>query len=274
MESKVKTLLDNYGFDDQRTAAWHTKRGEMMTASEIHKTVKDSTPASRRELILSKLLPRVDYGGNGPRALLWGTRFEPIAKDIYCQLTDVDIVDTTCVPHPIHSFLGASPDGVITTGERMGNLVEFKCPISRQFDDTTPIPTAYYHQMQLQMECTGLTQCEYIEFQFKDVNYNEWMETDTQFKSAYAVSESGEVRYRDYMSKDSIASWREQQLNDGPWSVFYWVLVKHRVQLVPLDPSWLETHLPYFEQTWSEVQLHRKNATLPADPREKNTLVL
>ena len=274
MEEKVKTLLDNYGFDDQRTPAWHQKRGQMMTASEIYKTVKDASPASRRELIMSKLVPRIDYGGNGPRALLWGTRFEPIAKDIYCQLTDVDIVDTSCVPHPIHSFLGASPDGVITTGERLGNLVEFKCPISRQFDETTPVPTAYYHQMQLQMECTQLSQCEYIEFQFKDVNYNEWIETDTQFKSAFAVSETGEVKYRDYMDKGTIASWREEQLNDDPWTVVYWVLVKHRMQMVQWDPTWLETHLPYFQSTWNEVQLHRQAKSLPDDPREKTYLVL
>jgi len=275
MEDTIKFLLDNYGQDDQRTAIWHTKRGQMLTASEIWKTVKDATALNRRELILSKLLPRVEPTGNGSAALLWGTRFEPIAKDIYCELNDVDIVDTSCVPHPIHSFLGASPDGIIVSpGDRYGNLVEFKCPISRVFDDTTPIPTAYFHQMQLQMECTQLIKCEYVEFQFKKVNYNEWMESDTQYKSAFAVSDSGEVMYRDYMDTKSIASWREEHLRDRDYPVLYWTLSKHRAQQLSHDPSWLPTNLPYFEATWEEILQHRQNGTFPSDPREKAILAL
>ena len=116
-------------------------------------------------------------------------------------------------------------------------MVEFKCPISRQFDDTTPIPSTYFHQMQLQMECTQLQKCEYIEFQFKEVNYNEWVESTSQFKSVFAVSDSGEVRYRDYVDTSPIASWREQHLSDEPWSLVYWVLVKYRVLKVERDPE-------------------------------------
>jgi len=276
MEDKIKTLLENYGQDDQRTAAWHSKRGQMLTASEIWKTVKDATPLSRRELIVSKLVPRQETSGFGSRALMWGTRMEPIAKDIYCMLTDVDIVDTSCVPHPVHSFLGASPDGVITsTGQRLGNLTEFKCPISRPFDETTPVPQTYFHQMQLQMECTQLERCEYIEFQFKEVNYNEWFESKSQFKSAFAVSETGEVRYRDFMDTAPISEWREKYLDTThEWTITYWIYVKHRVVMVPRDPEWLTTNLPYFEATWSEIQTHRQNGTLPEDPREKATLAL
>lgn len=275
MDAIVNQLLENYGQDDQRTAVWHAKRGQMLTASEIWKTVKDATVLNRRELILSKLLPRQDASGFGSRALLWGTRMEPIAKDIYCMLTDVDIVDTSCVPHSVHTFLGASPDGVITSnGERYGNLVEFKCPISRLFDDTTPVPVAYTHQMQLQMECTGLHMCEYIEFQFKDVNYNEWFESTSPFKSAYGVSETGEVRYRDFMDTTPISEWREKHLDSQYWAITYWVYVKHRVVMVPRDPEWLTTHLPYFQSTWAEIQQHRQNSTFPEDPREKATLSL
>ena len=276
MEDKVKDLLDKYGHDDQRTSAWHAKRGEMLTASEIYKTIKDATPLQRREIILSKLLPRQETFGAGSRALLWGTRFEPIAKDIYCDLTDVDIVDTSCVPHPLYSFLGASPDGIILSpGERYGNLVEFKCPISRVFDDTTPVPPTYFHQMQLQMECTQLTKCEYIEFQFKDVNYSEWIESTANFKSAFAVSETGEVRYRDYVDKNPISNWRELYLTDGKdWKITYWILVKHRSLNVSHDPEWVETNLPYFQATWEEIQQHRQAGTLPSDPRDKMKLAL
>ena len=276
MEDAIKTLLDLYGKDDQRTNEWHNKRGQMLTASEIYKTVNGASEASRRELIMSKLLPRKEYSGFGPKALLWGTRFEPIAKDIYCELKEVDIVDTSCVPHPVHSFLGASPDGIITTpGEMLGNLVEFKCPISRNFDDTTPIPPQYYHQMQLQMECTQLKICDYIEIKFKEVNYSEWIDSDSKYKSAYAVSETGEVIYRDYAETSPISVWREKYLDSSKeWSILYWIYIKHRTTLVPLDQEWLTANLPHFQATWADVETHRLNGTFPEDPREKATLVM
>ena len=45
LQSKVETLIQKYGQDDQRTAAWHQKRGEMLTASEIYKALPDASPA-------------------------------------------------------------------------------------------------------------------------------------------------------------------------------------------------------------------------------------
>ena len=176
MESKINSLIQRFGHDDQRTAAWHLKRGEMLTASEIYKALPDASASSRHELIMSKLVPRPKTVGPGPRALVWGTRLESVAKEIYCSIQgDIKIVDTTCIPHPTVPFLGASPDGILVTPDvndfRYGKLVEFKCPISREFSDTTPIPPAYYHQMQLQLECTELDECEYIEMGFKE-GYN------------------------------------------------------------------------------------------------------
>jgi hypothetical protein len=147
------------------------KRGEMLTASDIYKALPNATPAQRYELLISKLVPKIPSEGFGARALIWGTRFEPIAKEIYeLENPGFKIVDTSCVKHPTVSYLGASPDGILlhedTTNPRYGRLVEFKCPISRVFNDSTPIPDSYYHQMQLQMECTELYECEYIEMKF------------------------------------------------------------------------------------------------------------
>ena len=80
---KVKWLLENYGQNDQRTSAWHAKRGQMLTASEIYKGLPDATPTQRYELIMSKLVPREQQSGAPVRALIWGTYFEPIAKEIF-----------------------------------------------------------------------------------------------------------------------------------------------------------------------------------------------
>ena len=281
IQERVDVLLSTYGHNDQRTAAWHTKRGEMLTASEIYKTVAGATPASRRELIVSKLVPRDSGNQGGARSLMWGTQFEPVAKNIYETMNGVRIADTTCVPHPEHSFLGASPDGLqLDNEQRFGRLVEFKCPISRDFDETTPVPDMYIHQMQLQMACTGMDACDYAEFKFKIVNYSEWMDTDVKYKSAFLGMNDGSFHYRDPADSRSVTEWKNETLaqlkcNDiDEYQLVWWVLVKTRFHSVEKDPLWLETNLPFFEQTWKEVQQHREAGTLPENPRDKTVLTL
>lgn len=282
-QERVKWLLETYGQNDQRTAAWHTKRGQMLTASEIYKGLPDATPGQRHELILSKLQPRQQGNQFPVRALLWGTQFEPIAKQIYQSMhfDDIEILDTTCVPHATVPFLGASPDGVIITDNkddyRYGKLVEFKCPISRQFTNESPIPKEYFHQMQLQMECTGLDECDYIEMQFKELSYSNYLNCKSEYKSFYAVHEkTGEVLYKDFRSNDDYTTWKTKHLGNDwdQYDIVYWMLNNWRSVLVKKQPGWLDLYLPSLTQVWSEVEEYRKTGTLPQAPREKDVLVL
>ncbi len=278
----VDDLLTNYGQNDQRTDAWHAKRGQMLTASEIYKALPEATPAQRYELIMSKLTPRTPSTGPGVRALLWGTRFEPIAKQIYCELQfNIQIYDTTCVPHPTVPFLGASPDGVIVTDDktdfRFGKLVEFKCPISREFTEHTPIPDGYYHQMQLQMECTGIDECDYVEMQFKELSYSEWIDSTAPFKSFFAIhEETGDVIYKDYLDTRDVPTWRSVMLGEKgmEYRIIYWMLNNWRSVTVKKDQQWLTRNLPSFETIWKEIQEYRSSGTFPQSPKEKATLVL
>lgn len=278
----VDDLLTNYGQNDQRTDAWHAKRGQMLTASEIYKALPEATPAQRYELIMSKLTPRAASTGPGVRALLWGTRFEPIAKQIYCELQfNIQIYDTTCVPHPTVPFLGASPDGVIVTDDktdfRFGKLVEFKCPISREFTEHTPIPDGYFHQMQLQMECTGIDECDYVEMQFKELSYSEWIDSTAPFKSFFAIhEETGDVIYKDYLDTRDVPTWRRVVLGEKgmEYRIIYWMLNNWRSVTVKKDQQWLTRNLPSFETIWKEIQEYRSSGTFPQSPKEKVTLVL
>jgi len=275
-EDKIKFLLEHYGIDDQRTQAWFTKRGEMLTASEIWKSFSNASPSARQELILSKLSPPKRQDGPGVGALIWGTRFEPVAKEIYCIEEGVQLVDLSCVTHPEHSFLGASPDGLILSNDdRNGRLIELKCPISRPFDETTPVPDHYYHQMQLQMECTGLLECDYVEMQFKTMNYSQWFETKTQYKSCFAVSDSGEVKYRSFADPRGPHEWQVATLeNLMEWQILYWVLVTKRKKLIQKDLEWMPTHFQAMKSTWDEIITHRTNGTLPVLPKDKWILEL
>jgi putative phage-type endonuclease len=275
MQAKIDYLLANYGIDDQRTQAWFTKRGEMLTASEIWKSFGDATASARRELILSKLTPPKKQDGQGVGALIWGTRFEPVAKEIYCHTEKVKLVDLSCVRHPEHAFLGASPDGLILTDdERNGRLIELKCPISRVFTNDTPVPDAYYHQMQLQMECTGLQECDYVEMQFKLMNYSEWSTTEAEFKSCFAVDNEGNVLYRHITDTRSVHDWQVEVLtNPMEWQILYWVLIHKRQKLTLRDADWMTMHFPEMKATWDEIVQHREAGTVPA-VKEKPILVL
>lgn len=275
MENKINYLLEHYGIDDQRTQAWFSKRGEMLTASEIWKSFGDATASARRELIVSKLTPPKKQDGQGVGALIWGTRFEHVAKEIYCHTERVKLVDLSCVQHPEHVFLGASPDGLILTDDhRNGRLIELKCPISRPFTDETPVPDAYYHQMQLQIECTGLHECDYVEMQFKLMNYSEWSEYTAEFKSCFAVNDSGKVEYRHFNDALDVHEWQVQnQINPMEWQVLYWALVSKRTKLIQKDADWMPTHFPEMKATWDEILVHRQAGTVPG-VKDKPILVL
>ena len=282
MEAKIKNLIETYGSNDQRTQSWHLKRGEMLTASEIYKALPDSSEALKRELIMSKLIPRPITNGSGPRALVWGTRFESIAKEIYCLMNGgIEIVDTSCIPHPSYNFLGASPDGIIVTKDpqdfRYGKLVEFKCPISRKFTQDTPIPPAYYHQMQLQLECTQLDECEYVEMEFKEETYSAWKDSKAQFKSFIAIHEDDiQVKYKSIEDMRDVSVWRQEVLGEdsSKWELLYWTLNNYRNTTVPRDLSWIENNIGSFRKVWEEVQEYRNKGTFPEHPKDKKTLTL
>jgi putative phage-type endonuclease len=276
----VDQILKEYGIDDQRTAAWHSKRGEMLTASEIWKAFGDATASARHELMMSKLTPRAPDVGSGVGALIWGTRLEPIAKEIYMKKEGLTIVDTSCVKHPEYPFLGASPDGILITptleDPRYGKLIEIKCPISRVFTDETPVPSHYMHQMQMQMECTGLDECEYVEFQFKTPKFSEWKDTQVEHKSLFAVSDSGNVIYKSTEDTRDIGTWKREVLGETAeeYQFVYWALVFMRCMTVPRDPEWMPTHLPEMKSVWDDIVAHRTAGTLPNSPKDKGVLVL
>lgn len=240
-----------YGANDQRTDGWHAKRGEMITASEVYGVF--GSESARKEVMMRKLVPRPPGESSSIPALAWGTRFEPIAKRIYEERTNCTITDVSCVQHPVHTFLGASPDGLIVCDDpkRYGRLVEFKCPISRK--PTEEIPAGYVHQMQMQMECTGIDECEYVEFRFRQVNYSEWVKS-TDIKGVFHVYEDGRVEY------DTEGVGEDYQ-------TIRWVLGSIEEKFVPRDPTWMSRHLDGLRSFWNEVLEHRKNGTRPEEKR-------
>ena len=273
-------VLRDYGTADQRSDSWHLRRSEMITASEITKAFKTASPSARKELLMRKLDGPKPAGDSGPiTACLWGTQFEPLAKEVYGDIQGgADIVDTTCVVHPVHKFIGASPDGIVLTKNKMdprwGKLVEFKCPISRKFTQESAIPDAYYHQMQLQMECCNIDECDYVEMQFKTVGRTEWNTTDSPYKGAMVVYDDGRISYKE--KQEDPDTWKSK-IEGDEHRVVWWILANIRIENVPRENGWMDKHIDEFKDFWSMVQECRNDpskiesyipSTAPPEPQE------
>jgi putative phage-type endonuclease len=275
----IHRVLRDYGTADQRSDSWHLRRSEMMTASEITKAFKTASPSARKELLMRKLEGPKPAGDNGPiAACVWGTQFEPLAKEIYGDIQGgAEIVDTTCVVHPIFKFLGASPDGIVLTKDKLdyrwGKLVEFKCPISRKFTQDTPIPDAYYHQMQMQMECCNIDECDYVEMQFKTSGRTEWTASDSPYKGVMVIYDNGNVVYK---PKDEDPDTWKAKIEGDEHRIVWWYLGNIRIQNVPRDPRWLADHIQEFKDFWdmvldcrrnpSKIESYMPSTVQPADP--------
>jgi putative phage-type endonuclease len=267
MDEQIAFLIEKYGKGEQRTPEWFATRSNRITASECTKAFSTATFLQKKELIESKLISKPG-GTQQPYACIWGTHFEPIAKQLYQEEKNISVIqDLACVIHQDYEFLGASPDGLILDGEMRGYLLELKCPISRSFEEGSAIPNEYYHQMQMQMECTKLDKCVYLETKFKHVSYSEWKDSDKK-KGCYA-ERPGEIVY----CQGNVEEWTSQLEDRLSWTVRYWILEKTRSCIIDKDPQWITDHILEFQQTWNEVLEHRKNGTLP-QPKEKGILVL
>lgn len=257
---KIYRVLRDYGKSDQRSDAWLQRRSEMITASEITKAFKTATPSARYELLTSKVKPKDSGTRPTITACAWGTQFEPLIKHIYGDIRNADVIDTTCVRHPTHTFVGASPDGIVLTKDPLdpqwGKLVEFKCPISRQFTQDTPIPEYYYHQMQLQMECTGIDECDYVEAQFKTCSQTQYKQSTSAYKGVFAVYDDGEIDYKNWDIE--FSKWK-QELRGDEYRIIYWILEKLCIKPVKRDFNWMNDHLSELQEFWNIVQECRED---------------
>ena len=89
---------------------------------------------------------------NTNTTLHWGQKYEPVSILLYETMYDTQIEDFGCIQHPLHTFLGASPDGinVDSSSERYGRMLEIKNIVNREING---IPKKeYWIQMQQQME--------------------------------------------------------------------------------------------------------------------------
>ena len=157
----------------QRTQEWYQFRWNLITASNAYKVFESQ--ATINQLIYEKCQPLKNVNDideeavkmvNTNTPLHWGQKYEPLTVLLYENIYKTKVEDFGCIQHPVHKFLGASPDGIIVNKEsdRYGRMLEIKNVVSRTISG---IPKKeYWVQMQLQMEVCDLDECDFLETKF------------------------------------------------------------------------------------------------------------
>ena len=248
----------------QRTQAWYEQGKQVLTASEFSKLL--GTPRSVSQLVMSKVPTEVSQKTNRLACMScemgpfdWGVRFEPVVKQILTESWGVKIVDAGRIMHPTDSHIAASPDGIIldaTDPARIGRLLEIKCPITRKIGEGVPFD--YWCQMQIQMEVTGIDECEYVEVKLESI---QGTTTDISGEAQGHVwllqnPMTCEMTYR-YTEGEAAAlktdGWHE--LEKIPWR-----LSKMYAVTVTRDRGWFLETAEAREKFWNDVELARKGA--------------
>lgn len=276
--------LNEKPLPEQRTKEWYAYRHNLITASNAYKTFENDS--QRNQLIYEKCQPLYvptaesdenvkPVNVNSP--LHWGQKYEQISVMVYENMFQTKIGEFGCIPHPTHSFLGASPDGINIgpTNPRYGRMLEIKNIVNREIDG---IPKKeYWIQMQLQMETCNFDECDFLETKF--VEY----ENETEFlkDGTFLLSDTGEQKgiimyfstnqgkpiyiYKPLnMEEKETEKWFEdtmRQYETEPkitWiKNIYWKISDMSCVLVPRNKKWFEDNLDKFSEIWKIIEKER-----------------
>jgi len=174
---------------EQRSPEWFEMRNSKITASDGGTVLGDNKYEPQYTFLLKKTL------GDRFKTNIdcyHGKKYEEIATMIYQYRMNVTVEEFGLLGHPTYSFLGASPDGIcnqykydkIHKSKFVGRMLEIKCPLRREIKKTGPIkdnicPIYYWVQVQLQLECCELDECDFWQCKIREYQSREEFINDT-----------------------------------------------------------------------------------------------
>lgn len=272
----------------QRTPEWYEFRNNLLTASNLYKAL--GTQSQQNSLICEKCKPciRIDAAGSSappppPNVLSathWGQKYESLSVMVYEAAFPGVQVDAEfgCIPHPDHSFIGASPDGIVYGGNRTGHMLEIKNTVSREIGHD-PI-LSHWIQCQIQLETCDLEYCDYVQTNFAEISETEFYTSNSAAEEPTASPSKGVILHliskKDgagvykylYMPLNivstarSVRNWTHAQMDiyGGEFHLFetlYWKLNRFACVVIPRNRAWFQSVLPIFKQTWDTIEYER-----------------
>lgn len=174
----------------QRSNEWLEHKAKIISSSEVAAALQSNPYETRISLLHRKCSPASSIEVQTTESMLWGEKYEPIAKEIFQALNGLQVFDVGLVVHANHTWLGASPDGLLMNRR----LIEIKCPKHRKIIKDK-IPIYYWIQMQIQMEVCDVSMCHFFQCKFE--------ESDTPFTADFA-GKVGNKYYRLVQHDDTL----------------------------------------------------------------------
>ena len=253
----------------QRTAEWYAQMTTVISASEVAKLF--GSDRERGKMVMAKTQPYqpryqpLAVPSSRMTAFDWGIRLEPVVKQIYEHKYDAVVKELGRMLHPTDPRCSASPDGLVYEARdpgRRGHLIEIKCPVTRVMDGI--VPKDYYAQMQMQLQVTGLSVCEYVEVSFASPYQSLPMkEGPSEYDGFIAVVQYQEQQgdqpyYYVYSPIHAPADWRPDVGEDIVVEIAPWRLMEWSEQEVQRNEEWWRSLLPTMESFWEDVERAKK----------------
>ena len=174
---------------EQRSPEWFAMRRGAITASDGGVVLGKNKYEKQFDFILKKTVGK-KFSSN--KFCYHGKMLEEPATMIYQYRMNVTVEEFGLMMHNKYSFLGASPDGIVNhykldgkhKTKEVGKMLEIKCPLSRKINMNGPIkdhicPIYYWIQVQLQLECCNLEECDFWQCDIKLYKSREEFINDT-----------------------------------------------------------------------------------------------
>jgi putative phage-type endonuclease len=197
---KIFRYLKSIEYPAQRSPAWYAARDQQITASDIGLCVGDDHYNESYYVIIKKLR---ETFANNPNTY-HGKKFEENATLIYEYRMNVISEEFGLCRHPVYSFLGASPDGIVSEYKNnnknltnlVGRMIEIKCPPKRQIKTTGKVngdicPSYYWDQVQIQLETCDLDECDFWQCNIKEYSTEKEFIDDTMISEPFRSKKTG-----------------------------------------------------------------------------------
>ena len=254
---------------EQKSQDWYDFRDQRITASDFGAALNmdhgyDYNVLKKKVVLDRKFITSA--------AILHGIKYEDVAISIYEHRNKVVVREYGCIAHPVHNFLGASPDGITDDGI----MVEIKCPSSREITGVTPL--GYWCQVQGQLEVCELDRCDFLECKIVEYDSRDEYLADNYegdyFYNSLGMEKGAVVEFFDKEKKkqfysympigmsgeeiDAFAAKEEAKYANDPNVIYcgidYWRL--ERVSCVPIYRNqewWHNVALPKLTQLWNDI---------------------
>lgn len=186
---------------EQRSEGWFKMRESVISASDGGTAVGMNKHEPQYNLILKKTVGST-FKSN--KFCYHGKKLEEIATMIYQYRMNVTVDEFGLMAHPKIPFLGASPDGIcnqykldgVHKSQFVGRMLEIKCPFVRKIQKTGPIvdnicPVYYWVQVQLQLECCDLDECDFWQCDIREYDSREEFIEDTDAREPFRSRTTG-----------------------------------------------------------------------------------